>query len=172
MTPATPAATRWAGSTGRTGSAGCGAVRPLPQNRRKLRLPCARLGRQRRVFTRRICSNTSTACTRSPSPGRRISIRPGGGENFQAWIHAGFDNYLCTPNGMTHRLLTGSPPKTCSIRSRRSFWARNSLLRKWLRNSASHWCSTAKNEAEFGNPIADNESALRDEHFLCHEFPG
>ena len=25
---------------------------------------------------------------------------------MQAWIHAGFDNYLCTPNGMTHRLLT------------------------------------------------------------------
>ena len=31
-------------------------------------------------FTRRICSNTSTACTRSPSPGRRISIRLGVGE--------------------------------------------------------------------------------------------
>ena len=31
---------------------------------------------------------------------------PWGWENFQAWIHAGFDNYLCTPNGMTHRLLT------------------------------------------------------------------
>ena len=31
---------------------------------------------------------------------------PWGWENMQAWIHAGFDNYLCTPNGMTHRLLT------------------------------------------------------------------
>ena len=26
--------------------------------------------------------------------------------NFQAWIHAGFDNYLMTPNGRVHRLLT------------------------------------------------------------------
>ena len=26
---------------------------------------------------------------------------PWGWDNMQAWIHAGFDNYLCTPNGMT-----------------------------------------------------------------------
>ena len=31
---------------------------------------------------------------------------PWGWQNFEAWIHAGFDNYLCTPNGLTHRLLT------------------------------------------------------------------
>jgi len=29
-----------------------------------------------------------------------------GWDNFQAWIHAGFDNYLFTPNGQVHRLLT------------------------------------------------------------------
>ena len=29
-----------------------------------------------------------------------------GWKNFEAWIHAGFDNYLCTPNGRVHRLLT------------------------------------------------------------------
>ena len=29
-----------------------------------------------------------------------------GWENFQAWIHSGLDNYLMTPNGKTHRLLT------------------------------------------------------------------
>ncbi|HAT8613966.1 TPA: N-acetyl sugar amidotransferase, partial [Legionella pneumophila] len=29
-----------------------------------------------------------------------------GWNNFQAWIHAGFDNYLFTPNGQVHRLLT------------------------------------------------------------------
>jgi N-acetyl sugar amidotransferase len=29
-----------------------------------------------------------------------------GWKNFQAWIHAGFDNYLFTPNGRVHRLLT------------------------------------------------------------------
>lgn len=31
---------------------------------------------------------------------------PWGWANFQAWIHAGFDNYLFTPNGRVHRLLT------------------------------------------------------------------
>jgi len=29
-----------------------------------------------------------------------------GWRNFQAWIHSGFDNYLFTPNGRVHRLLT------------------------------------------------------------------
>ena len=29
-----------------------------------------------------------------------------GWSNFQAWIHSGMDNYLMTPNGRTHRLLT------------------------------------------------------------------
>lgn len=31
---------------------------------------------------------------------------PWGWDNFQAWMHAGFDNYLFTPNGRVHRLLT------------------------------------------------------------------
>ena len=29
-----------------------------------------------------------------------------GWRNFQSWIHSGFDNYLCTPNGRVHRTLT------------------------------------------------------------------
>ena len=29
-----------------------------------------------------------------------------GWDNFQSWIHSGFDNYLFTPNGKVHRLLT------------------------------------------------------------------
>ena len=29
-----------------------------------------------------------------------------GWRNFQSWIHAGHDNYLMTPNGRVHRLLT------------------------------------------------------------------
>lgn len=29
-----------------------------------------------------------------------------GWKNFQSWLHAGHDNYLMTPNGRVHRLLT------------------------------------------------------------------
>ena len=29
-----------------------------------------------------------------------------GWRNFQSWLHAGFDNYLFTPNGRVHRTLT------------------------------------------------------------------
>jgi N-acetyl sugar amidotransferase len=31
---------------------------------------------------------------------------PWGWDNFQSWIHSGFDNHLLTPNGRVHRLLT------------------------------------------------------------------
>ena len=31
---------------------------------------------------------------------------PWGWRNHQNWIHSGFDNYLVTPNGLVHRLLT------------------------------------------------------------------
>jgi N-acetyl sugar amidotransferase len=31
---------------------------------------------------------------------------PWGWDNFQSWIHTGFDNQLFTPNGRVHRLLT------------------------------------------------------------------
>jgi N-acetyl sugar amidotransferase len=37
------------------------------------------------------------------SPHRYTQI---GWQNLQSWIHSGFDNYLCTPNGKLHRLLT------------------------------------------------------------------
>ena len=29
-----------------------------------------------------------------------------GWKNFQSWIHSGLDNFLFTPNGRAHRLLT------------------------------------------------------------------
>ena len=29
-----------------------------------------------------------------------------GWRNFKRWIHSGMDNYLMTPNGKVHRLLT------------------------------------------------------------------
>ena len=35
-----------------------------------------------------------------------IRITNWGWNNFQSWIHAGHDNYLMTPNGRIHRLLT------------------------------------------------------------------
>ena len=31
---------------------------------------------------------------------------PWGWKNFQSWMHSGFDNYLFTPNGKVHRILT------------------------------------------------------------------
>lgn len=52
---------------------------------------------------------------------------PWGWKNFQAWIHAGFDNYLCTPSGKTHRLLTRHCHRGAVSPFQPSFWGKSSL---------------------------------------------
>ena len=57
--------------------------------------------------------------------------------------------------------------RTCSTRSSRSFWARSSWRPRWPAKFGIPLVFYGENEAEFGNPIADNNSALRDEHFFA-----
>ena len=54
----------------------------------------------------RTCSSTNTACIPLTVTWAPHIYTEWGWKNFQSWIHAGFDNYLCTPNGRVHRLLT------------------------------------------------------------------
>ena len=92
---------------------------------------------------------------------------PWGWENFQAWIHAGFDNYLCTPNGMTHRLLTRLATENLFHPFQAFILGQKQLAPKMAAKFGIPLVFYGENEAEFGNPIADNESALRDEHFFA-----
>ena len=77
-----------------------------------------------------------------------------GWKNFQAWIHAGFDNYLCTPNGRVHRLLTRLAvenlfhPFQAFILGQKSFAPKMALLHD------IPLVFYGENEAEYGNPIA------------------
>ena len=90
---------------------------------------------------------------------------PWGWDNMQAWIHAGFDNYLCTPNGMTHRLLTRLATENLFHPFQPFILGQKQLAPKMAAKFGIPLVFYGENEAEFGNPIADNNSALRDEHF-------
>lgn len=85
-----------------------------------------------------------------------------GWKNFQSWIHAGFDNYLCTPNGRIHRLLTRLAvenlfhPFQPFIIGQKAFAPKMALLHK------IPLIFYGENEAEYGNPIGDTQTAKRD----------
>ena len=90
-----------------------------------------------------------------------------GWKNFEAWIHAGFDNYLCTPNGLTHRLLTRLATENLFHPFQPFILGQKQLAPKMAAKFGIPLVFYGENEAEFGNPIADNDSALRDEHFFA-----
>lgn len=92
---------------------------------------------------------------------------PWGWDNFQGWIHAGFDNYLCTPNGRTHRLLTRLATENLFHPFQPFILGQKQLAPKMAAKFGIPLVFYGENEAEFGNPLADNESALRDEHFFA-----
>lgn len=85
-----------------------------------------------------------------------------GWKNHQAWIQAGFDNYLCTPNGRVHRLLTRLAvenlfhPFQPFIIGQKAFAPKMAIL------FDIPLVFYGENEAEYGNPIQDTESAKRD----------
>ncbi|MGH7436777.1 MAG: N-acetyl sugar amidotransferase [Polyangiaceae bacterium] len=93
-----------------------------------------------------------------------------GWRNQQAWIHAGFDNYLFTPNGRVHRLLTRLAveklfhPFQPFILGQKGFAPRMSVL------FGIPLVFFGENEAEYGNPIADTDSATRNlKYFSAQE---
>lgn len=96
---------------------------------------------------------------------------PWGWDNFQAWIGAGFDNYLCTPNTLTHRLLTRLATENLFHPFQPFILGQKQLAPKMAAKFGIPLVFYGENEAEFGNPIADNESALRDDHFFATNTP-
>lgn len=92
-----------------------------------------------------------------------------GWKNFEAWIHAGFDNVLFTPNGQVHRLLTRLAvenlfhPFQPFIIGQKSFAPKMALLYN------IPLVFYGEHEAEYGNPIADASSARQDWSYFTAE---
>lgn len=85
-----------------------------------------------------------------------------GWRNFEAWIHAGFDNFLCTPNGRVHRLLTRLAVENLFHPFQPFIFGQKALAPKMALLHSIPLVFYGENEAEYGNPIADTESAKRD----------
>lgn len=85
-----------------------------------------------------------------------------GWKNFQSWLHAGFDNFLCTPNGKIHRLITRLAVENLFHPFQPFMFGQKALAPKMALLHKIPLVFYGENEAEYGNPIADTESAKRD----------
>ncbi|MBF0231440.1 MAG: N-acetyl sugar amidotransferase [Desulfamplus sp.] len=86
---------------------------------------------------------------------------PWGWRNFQAWVHAGFDNYMLTPNGRVHRLLTRLAVENLFHPFQPFMLGQKTIAPKIATLMDIPLVFYGENEAEYGNPISDNDSARR-----------
>lgn len=85
-----------------------------------------------------------------------------GWHNFQAWLNAGFDNFLCTPNPRTHRLLTRLAVENLFHPFQAFMFGQKALAPKMALLHNVPLVFYGENEAEYGNPISDTTTAKRD----------
>ncbi len=92
-----------------------------------------------------------------------------GWRNFQAWIHAGHDNFLMTPNGRVHRLLTRLAVDNLFHPFQAFMFGQKALAPKMALLHNIKLVIYGENEAEYGNPIGDTNSAKRDWSYFTAE---
>lgn len=92
-----------------------------------------------------------------------------GWQNFQSWLHAGHDNYLMTPNGRVHRLLTRLSTELLFHPFQAFMFGQKSLAPKMALLFNIPLVFFGENEAEYGNPIGDTISAKRDWSYFTHD---
>jgi N-acetyl sugar amidotransferase len=94
-----------------------------------------------------------------------------GWKNHQAWIHAGVDNYLCTPNGRVHRLLTRLAVENLFHPFQPFMLGQKFLGPRMAALFEIPLVFYGENEAEYGNPIADSQTAQRDHAYFSATDP-
>lgn len=94
-----------------------------------------------------------------------------GWRNFQSWIGAGFDNYLATPNGRTHRLLTRLAVENLFHPFQPFMIGQKALAPRMAALMDIPLVFYGENEAEYGNPIQDSERAQRDWRYFALSDP-
>lgn len=90
-----------------------------------------------------------------------------GWRNFQAWLHAGFDNYLLTPNGQVHRLLTRLAVENLYHPFQPFILGQKNYAPKMAIKMGIPLVFYGEHEAEYGNPRADISSPLRSDGFFA-----
>jgi len=91
-----------------------------------------------------------------------------GWRNFNRWIHAGFDNYLMTPNGRVKKLMTRLAVENLFHPFQPFIIGQKGFAPKFASQMNIPLIFYGENEAEYGNPIADNDSAKRDYDYFAH----
>lgn len=84
-----------------------------------------------------------------------------GWKNFQAWIHAGFDNVMHTPNGRVHKLLTRLAVENLFHPFQPFMLGQKNIAPRMAVTHKIPLVFYGENEAEYGNPLESNESAQR-----------
>jgi len=92
-----------------------------------------------------------------------------GRRNHLWWIHAGFDNFLCTPNGRVHRLLTRLAVDNLFHPFQPFMLGQKILGPRMAAMFGIDLVFYGENEAEYGNPIADTSSAQRSLDYFSME---
>ncbi len=92
-----------------------------------------------------------------------------GRKNFDTWIHAGFDNVLYTPNGLVHRLLTRLAIDNLFHPFQPFIFGQKNIAPKLAALYKIPLVFYGENEAEYGNRIADTNSAKRDAKYFVTE---
>lgn len=93
-----------------------------------------------------------------------------GWQNLQSWIHAGFDNVLCTPNGRIHRLLTRLAVENLFHPFQPFIIGQKAFPPKMAAQHGISLVFYGESEAEYGNPLGGARNARRDwEYFSGHD---
>ena len=90
-----------------------------------------------------------------------------GRQNHESWLHAGFDNYLCTPNGRIHRLLTRLAVENLFHPFQPFMFGQKALAPKMAMLFNTPLVFYGENEAEYGNPIVDTDTSRRDASYYA-----
>jgi N-acetyl sugar amidotransferase len=90
-----------------------------------------------------------------------------GYQNFRNWIEVGgFDNITFKPNGRTHKLLTKLAIKNLLHPFQTFILGQKNLAPKIAAKYGIPLIFYGENEAEYGNPLADNATSLRDKSYF------
>ncbi len=94
-----------------------------------------------------------------------------GWSNYQAWLNAGFDNYLLTPNPRMHRLVTRLAVENLFHPFQPFMFGQKAYAPKMAALFNVPLVFYGENEAEYGNPLKDTESAKRDWSYFSGDDP-
>lgn len=92
-----------------------------------------------------------------------------GYKNWKNWINSGFDNITFTPNGKVMKLLTKLSIENLFHPFQTFILGQKNLAPKIASKYNIPLIFYGENEAEYGNPIAENNNSLRDKSYHSYD---